>query len=196
MSDEDQEGRSLLQDIDDNEFVNIETLSSYFILDMKYATDDNFLKKAVYSCEKCYVRGIVAKALIEANRDFRKQGYRMKLFDCYRPHSVQKKMWEIFPNPGYVADPKGGSIHNKGAAVDITLTDQNGNELSMGTAFDHFGKEAHHSYSNLPEKVIANRKILRKTMEKYGFSIIRTEWWHYNFKGKKFKISNFTWECD
>jgi len=131
--------------VKDDEFVDIEKLSNYFVLDMKYATKDNFLKKAVYSCERCYVRGVVAKALISANKDFMKKGYRIKLFDCYRPHSVQKKMWKIFPNPGYVADPKGGSIHNKGAAVDITLTDLQGNQLDMGTDFDHFGKEAHHA---------------------------------------------------
>ncbi|WP_299434643.1 M15 family metallopeptidase [uncultured Aquimarina sp.] len=182
--------------IDDNDFVDIEKLSNYFVLDMKYATEDNFLKKAVYSCAKCYVRGVVAKALINANKDFMKKGYRIKLFDCYRPYSVQKKMWKIFPNPGYVADPKGGSIHNKGAAVDITLTDLQGNQLDMGTTFDHFGKEAHHAYKELSDEVIANRKLLRSIMEKHGFSIIRTEWWHYNFKSDtKFKISDFRWKC-
>ncbi|WP_234424323.1 M15 family metallopeptidase [Aquimarina sp. Aq107] len=181
--------------VKDDEFVNIEDLSNYFVLDMKYATKDNFLKKAVYSCAKCYVRGVVAKALIAANKDFMAKGYRIKLFDCYRPHSVQKKMWKIFPNPGYVADPKGGSIHNKGAAVDITLTDLKGNQLDMGTKFDHFGKEAHHSYKSLSDEVLANRKILKEIMEKHGFSIIRTEWWHYNFKNKKFKISDFRWKC-
>ncbi|MHA7056351.1 M15 family metallopeptidase [Aquimarina sp. M1] len=190
------DNKKIIQDqVKDDEFVDIGTLSNNFVLDMKYATADNFLKKAVYSCAKCYVRGVVAKALIEANRDFMKRGYRIKLFDCYRPHSVQKKMWKIFPNPGYVADPKGGSIHNKGAAVDITLTNLQGDQLDMGTTFDHFGKEAHHSYKELSDDVIANRTLLREVMEKHGFSIIKTEWWHYNFKNKKFKISDFRWEC-
>ncbi len=179
-----------------DEFVDVEKLSGNFVLDMKYATADNFLKEKVYSCAKCYVRNEVAQALLNANKDFMRQGYRIKLFDCYRPHSVQKKMWKIVPDPGYVADPKGGSVHNRGAAVDITLTDLKGNELDMGTAFDHFGKEASHSYTQLSEKVIANRKMLRSTMEKHGFKTIRTEWWHYNFStGKKFKISDFRWKC-
>jgi len=192
-----QERKDLVSSIDDDEFIDIETLSNYFILDMKYATADNFLKEAVYSCAKCYVRGIVAKALMKANADFMRKGYRIKLFDCYRPHSVQKKMWKIVPNPGYVADPKGGSIHNKGAAIDITLTDLKGNQVNMGTEFDHFEKEAHHAYTKLPKEVIANRKLLRSTMENYGFSTIKTEWWHYNFKNNhKFKISNFRWKCD
>ncbi len=192
-----QDRKDLLTSIDDKDFIDIEKLSNYFVLDMKYATSDNFLKKAVYSCAKCYVRGIVAKALIKANADFMKKGYRIKLFDCYRPHSVQKKMWKIVPNPGYVANPKGGSIHNKGAAIDITLTDLKGNQIDMGTAFDHFGKEAHHAYTKLSKEVIANRKLLRSTMESYGFSIIKTEWWHYNFKTDyKFQISDFRWKCD
>ncbi len=180
-----------------DDFVNIESLSNNFILDMKYATADNFLKEKVYSCAECYVRNEVAKALVNANRDFIKKGYRIKFFDCYRPHSVQKKMWKIVPDPGYVANPKGGSVHNRGAAVDITLTDLKGNELDMGTPFDHFGKEASHAYAKLPEKVIANRKMLRTIMEENGFTTIRTEWWHYNFStGKKFKISDFVWKCD
>ena len=183
--------------IKDDEFINIEELSDYFVLDIRYATTDNFLKKAVYTCEKCYIRGIVARALIKANEDFMNRGYRIKFFDCYRPHSVQKRMWEIYPKPGYVANPKGGSVHNRGAAIDVSLTDLQGNPLDMGTDFDHFGKEAHHSYTALSDEVIANRKILKTIMEKYGFSIIRTEWWHYNYKGgKKFKISDFRWKCE
>ncbi|MCX2763616.1 M15 family metallopeptidase [Aquimarina muelleri] len=178
-------------------FVNIEELSDEFILDMKYATSDNFLKEKVYSCEKCYVREEVAEALIKANNDLLAQGYRIKFFDCYRPYSVQKKMWKIFPNPGYVADPKGGSIHNRGAAVDITLVRSAGGHVDMGTDFDYFGKEAHHAYTKLPKTVLGHRKLLRETMEKHGFKTIRTEWWHYNFKTNiKFKISDFKWECE
>ncbi len=178
-------------------FVNIQNLSDDFVLDMRYATSDNFLKEKVYSCAKCYVRKEVAKSLIAANKEFMKLGYKIKLFDCYRPYSVQKKMWKIFPNPGYVADPKGGSIHNKGAAVDITLVKLDGSKVDMGTKFDHFGKEAHHAYAALPKEVIQHRKLLRKTMEKNGFQTIRTEWWHYNFQaGRTFKISDFRWECE
>nr|WP_148639188.1 M15 family metallopeptidase [Aquimarina longa] len=183
--------------VNEEDFVNIEDISSDFILDMKYATSDNFLKEKVYSCAKCYVRKKVAEALVKANNDLLNQGYRIKLFDCYRPYSVQKKMWKIFPNPGYVADPKGGSIHNRGAAVDITLVRSAGGHVDMGTDFDYFGKEAHHSYNKFSKTVLGNRKLLRETMEKHGFKIIRTEWWHYNFKSKtRFKISDFRWECE
>ena len=189
--------QDLFANIKDDQFINIEELSNNFILDMKYATSNNFLKEAVYTCAKCFVRGEVAKALIKAQKDLMRQGYRIKFFDCYRPHSVQKKMWKLVPDPGYVADPKGGSVHNRGAALDITLTDLKGKELDMGTSFDHFGKEAAHSYTNLSAEVKKNRKLLRSTMEKYGFSTIRTEWWHYNFEGgKKYNIADFKWNCE
>jgi len=182
---------------DEINFINIEKVSKDFVLDMRYATPNNFLKEKVYSCAKCYVRDDVAEALIAANEDFMKKGYKIKFFDCYRPHSVQKKMWKIFPKPGYVANPAKGSIHNKGAAVDITLVTLEGAEVDMGTDFDFFGKKAHHAYQNLPEKVLANRKILRETMKKHGFRIIRSEWWHYNYKSSpKYKVSDFTWQCD
>ncbi len=182
--------------INDIDFVNIEEFSKDFVLDMRYATSNNFLKEKVYPCAKCYIRKIVAEALMNANQDLIEKGYKIKFFDCYRPHSVQKKMWKIFPNPGYVADPKGGSIHNKGAAVDITLVKLDGEPVDMGTGFDHFGKEAHHAYQH-SKAIQANRKLLRETMQKHGFNTIRTEWWHYNFRaGKKYKISDFNWECD
>ncbi|MBP2831686.1 M15 family metallopeptidase [Aquimarina sp. U1-2] len=189
---------STIEDASDtNDFINIERISNDFVLDMRYATKNNFLKEKVYACAKCYVRDEVADALIEANQDFIKQGYRIKFFDCYRPHSVQKKMWKIYPNPGYVANPKGGSIHNKGAAVDITLVKLDGSTVDMGTDFDHFGKEAHHAYRNHAEDVLKHRKLLKETMNKHGFRTIRTEWWHYNYKNSlKYKISDFTWECN
>lgn len=180
-----------------NTFVELSTYSDDFVFDMKYATPDNFLKEAVYECPKCFVRASVAKALLEINDTLMKQGYRIGFFDCYRPYSVQKKMWKIFPNPGYVADPKGGSIHNKGAAVDISLVTLDGSFVAMGTEFDYFGKEAHHAYTKLSEEVLMHRRLLRKTMENHGFKTIRTEWWHYNFvAGRKFKISDFRWECE
>ena len=181
----------------ETDFVNIEEVSDNFVLDMRYATSNNFLKEKVYSCAKCYVRKDVAQALIKVNNDLMKQGFKIKFFDCYRPHSVQKKMWKIFPNPGYVADPKGGSIHNKGAAIDITLVTLDGAWVNMGTDFDHFGKEAHHAYTGHSKSILSNRKVLRETMQKHGFATIRTEWWHYNYKkGIRYKISDFTWSCN
>ena len=140
--------------VNDTSFVNLEEYSNDFVYDLKYATEDNFLKSKVYDCAECYMRLKTAKALIKANSKFMKLGYKIKLYDCYRPLDVQKKMWKIVSNPSYVANPSKGSIHNRGGAVDITLVDMNGNELDMGTAFDHFGIEAHHSCINFSEKIL------------------------------------------
>lgn len=183
--------------IADTTFVNLKDFSTDFVYDMKYATTDNFLKAKVYDCAQCYLRFKTVKALLEANGKFIKKGYRIKLFDCYRPLDIQKKMWEIVSNPEYVADPNKGSIHNRGGAVDISLVDENGKELEMGTAFDFFGPEASHDYDNLPDKVKENRKLLRKIMTRSGFRIFESEWWHYNLKrSKKETLSNFKWKCD
>ncbi len=190
------ESRSLKQELNDTTFVNLKDFSEDFVYDMKYATNDNFLKTKVYDCDECLLRYKTVKSLIKANNAFLKLGYKIKLFDCYRPLDVQKKMWKIVSNPIYVADPAKGSIHNRGGAVDITLVDQSGNELEMGTTFDFFGKEAAHSYLNFPAVVIKNRKLLMSTMIKNNFKIFDSEWWHYNLSdATNFKISNFKWDC-
>lgn len=180
----------------DTTFVRLADFSSDFAYDMRYATENNFLKAKVYDCAECYTRVKTAKALIAANKEFLSSGVKIKFFDCYRPNYVQYKMWKIVPNPQYVANPVKGSIHNKGGAVDITLVDLEGNELDMGTDFDFFGKRAYHDNLDLPQTILDNRKLLKETMEKHGFWSIRTEWWHYNLsKGSNDKVANFTWEC-
>lgn len=155
-----------------------------FEFDIRYATSNNFMKQPVYPCAYCLLRPEVAKALSEANAYFCTFGYHLKLFDCYRPLSVQKKMWKIFPNAHYLANPyTKKSVHNRGAAVDLTLVDDEGCALDMGTGYDYFGKEAHQDFTGLSKEVLKNRKLLREGMRKFGFRTIRTEWWHYDYKG-------------
>jgi D-alanyl-D-alanine dipeptidase len=183
--------------VNDTTFVNLKNYSNDFVYDMKYATSDNFLKAKVYDCAECFLRFKTVKALIEANDSFIKLGYKIKLFDCYRPLDIQKKMWKIVPNPSYVADPSKGSIHNRGGAVDITLVDVNGKELEMGTPFDFFGIEASHNYPNLSKEIKDNRELLKKVMMEKGFNIFDSEWWHYNLKSAlNDKVSNAKWTCD
>ncbi|MFL1894975.1 M15 family metallopeptidase [Aquimarina sp. 2-A2] len=185
-----------LKALPDATLVDITKYSDEFTLNIKYATSDNFLKTAVYDCAACYVRAPVAVALIKANNKLMELGYRLQFFDCYRPHSVQKKMWEIFPKPGYVANPRGGSIHNKGAAVDLTITTLEGLPIDMGSAYDHFGWESHHAYANLTDEVKQHRTLLKETMLAFDFKTIRTEWWHYNYVGgRRYPISDFKWNC-
>lgn len=180
----------------DTTFIRLADFSDDFVYDLRYATTNNFLKAQVYDCAECYTRVKTAKALLKANAELMQKGYKIKFFDCYRPNSVQYKMWEIVPNPQYVANPAKGSIHNKGGAVDITLVTLEGEELDMGTDFDFFGKKAYHDNFDLPQQILDNRKILKETMESYGFWSIRTEWWHYNLSaGSNAKIANFKWDC-
>ncbi len=185
------------QAISDTTFVNLKDYSSDFVYDLKYATNDNFLKSKVYDCAECYLRLKTVEALIYANKKFMQLGYKIKLFDCYRPLDIQKKMWEIVSNPDYVANPTKGSIHNRGGAVDLTLVDEFGNQLDMGTDFDFFGKEAGHNFKQLPENVIKNRKLLKKILTKSGFKTFESEWWHYNLKSAtKDNLANFKWKCE
>ena len=183
--------------ISDTTFIRLVNFSDGFAYDMRYATEDNFLKAKVYDCAECYTRVKTAKALIAANEYFKKKDVKIKFYDCYRPNSVQYKMWDIVPNPQYVANPVKGSIHNKGGAVDITLVTLDGEELDMGTDFDFFGKRAYHDNFDLPQEILNNRKLLKETMKKYGFWSTRTEWWHYNLQGaSKDPIANFKWKCE
>ncbi|MFI0489908.1 M15 family metallopeptidase [Flavobacterium sp.] len=183
--------------INDTTFVNLKAYGKDFVYDMKYATSDNFLKSKVYDCAECFLRLKTVKSLIEANDLFMKMGYKIKIFDCYRPLDIQKKMWKIVPNPSYVADPSKGSIHNRGGAVDITLVDSQGKELEMGTPFDFFGIEASHNYSNFSQEIKENRALLKKIMINKGFKSLDSEWWHYNLKSAlNDKVSNAKWKCD
>lgn len=183
--------------LSDTLFIRLADYSDGFTYDMRYATENNFLKEKVYDCAECYTRVKTAKALLAVNAEFKEKGVKIKFFDCYRPNSVQYKMWEIVSNPQYVADPKKGSIHNKGGAVDITLETLDGKELDMGTDFDFFGKRAYHDMTDLPQEVLDNRKLLKETMEKHGFWSIRTEWWHYNLStASNDAIADFIWECN
>lgn len=186
------------ESIPDTGFIIMNEYSPDFVYDMKYATDDNFLKKTVYACDQCLLRKEVADAIIKANNSLVNKGFRIKFFDCYRPVDVQKQMWKIYPDARYVANPHtSGSIHNRGGAVDITLVNLEGQELDMGTGFDHFGREAHHAYKNLPDTVLSNRKLLKETLEIYSFQSITSEWWHYSFKSaSRYALSNFSVECE
>lgn len=180
----------------DTTFVNLKEYNSDFVYDMKYATADNFLKTKVYDCAECLLRLKTVKALIEANKKFIEKGYKIKIFDCYRPLDIQKKMWTIVSNPKYVANPVKGSIHNRGGAVDITLVDSSGTELDMGTTFDFFGIEASHNYPKVSETVKQNRILLKTLMTNSGFNSFDSEWWHYNLKsGLNDKVSNTKWDC-
>ena len=165
------------------EFVDIHQMNPSIILDIRYATPNNFLHQPVYPSARCFLIKEAALKINEVQKELQQIGLGLKIFDGYRPLSVQKKMWAIMPNPSYVANPAKGSRHNRGCAVDVTLVDSAGHELPMPTEFDSFSKRAHHNFMKLPAQIRLNRWILKTVMEKHGFKPISSEWWHYDMIG-------------
>jgi zinc D-Ala-D-Ala dipeptidase len=169
--------------------VDIRTVNRNIRLDIRYATTNNFLKRKLYTVAKCALRSSVAQKLALVQTDLEKIGLGLKVYDCYRPFSVTKQMWEFLPDPNYVANPVRGSRHNRGAAVDLTLVDRTGKELEMPTPYDDFTKKAHRDYNGGSAQSRKNRQTLEDAMKKQGFIGITTEWWHFDSEDwQKFAI--------
>ena len=162
--------------------VDVAPLIPELKVDLRYATDDNFMKVRVYPADaRCLLLPLAASRLVAAAKVFKSKGLRLKVWDCYRPLSVQFQMWKVFPRRGYVADPnQGGSHHNRGAAIDLTLATEAGEELEMPTGFDSFTRAAHHWLSDgMTKAALENRALLLQVMEAAGFKRNPMEWWHY-----------------
>jgi D-alanyl-D-alanine dipeptidase len=179
----------------DKGFRDVVQLDPGIQLDIRYATPNNFTKSTIYDCPKCLLRPEAAEAIVKAQKQLKAKGLSLKMFDCYRPRPYQQQLWDKVPNPNYVTPPAKGSMHSRGAAVDLTIVDGNGKELNMGTEYDFFGVEAHTDNLNLPAEVLKNRRLLRETMESVGFKGIRTEWWHFSYQAKKYPLSDYVWPC-
>lgn len=160
--------------------VDMQAIAPTVQLDVRYATAQNFTHQKLYSHPRCLLRPAVAMRLAKVQADLQTQGLGLKVFDCYRPLSVQRKMWKIVPNPLYVANPQQGSRHNRGSAVDLTLVDRNGKELPMPSAFDEFSPKSHLDYRGDNPKQIQNRDRLQQVMKRRGFQPILSEWWHFD----------------
>lgn len=165
------------------DLVELVKLDPSLQLDIRYATKNNFTGKKVYAQPRAFLQRDAALALIRVHEALKKQGFRLKVYDAYRPWSVQKIFWKIMPDPRYVADPKLGSLHNRGMAVDVTLTDLQGRDVMMPTFYDDFSELAHRDCKALPADAIRHREILEAAMRKEGFYGIPTEWWHFDFHG-------------
>lgn len=153
------------------------------VLDIRYATADNFTGKVVYPDTRCFLAEDAARALRGVQATLRGQGYRLKVFDGYRPLSVQRIFWDILPDPRFVADPRTGSKHNRGYAVDVSLVTLEGKAVAMPTDYDDFSECARSDYLGLSKACIQHRAVLRRAMERHGFESFPTEWWHFDFKG-------------
>ena len=164
-----------------HDLVDILTINPTIQLDIRYATTNNFTGKAVYPVSKCFLRKAVAQKIDSIQKELAHKGLGLKIFDGYRPLSVQRKFWEIFPDERYVANPKNGSRHNRGSAIDVTLVDlATGQELEMPSGFDDFTAKAHRDYNNMSENSKKNCQLLESYMIKYGFIPWPLEWWHFD----------------
>ena len=162
--------------------VNLSDINPHIILDIRYATSNNFLGFPVYPKPTCHLNREVAEALNHVQNELSLMQLGLKVFDGYRPLSVQQIMWDAIQDERYVSNPaKNKAGHTKGTAVDLTLVDCNGHELEMPTDFDDFTEKAHSDYPNVSEAVAHNRRLLREIMIKHGFQGISTEWWHFDF---------------
>lgn len=182
-----------------SELVPLQDLIPNIIIDLKYASTDNFFNQKLYTSNECYVLNDLANRLIiiqdslnsvrELNGKNYPNGIGLKIWDGYRPRSVQYTMFELFPDPTYVADPDNGSSHNRGGAVDLTLVDlATRKELKMPTGFDDFTNSAGHDFPGhlLPQEIFFNREYLRKIMtEVGGLNLYIAEWWHYQLINNK-----------
>lgn len=175
--------------------VNVQDVDPSILVQLKYSSTDNFVGVDVYGdLEQAYLHREPATKLARAQRLLREKNpeYRLLVYDAARPRSIQQILWDTLQKPAkekpkYVADPKIGSIHNYGAAVDLTIARADGTPLDMGTPYDFFGELAYPSreaemlrLGKLTREQVLNRNLLREVMERAGFSGIKTEWWHFN----------------
>ncbi len=160
--------------------------SPYIVWDLKYASEDNFTGKVLYNKASCYLEEEVAECLYKVAERARELGFKLKVWDAYRPLSVQWALWNHTPDERFVAHPKKGGKHTRGTAVDLTLIDSDGKELLMPTPFDDFTEKAFRSCQDLPGEAIKNRELLADVME--GFIGLPNEWWHFDYhKWEAFK---------
>ena len=164
-----------------NDMVDVAKAVPGIVIELRYTNADNFFKKAFYPQDS---RALLHRSTVEklagVQADLKKQGLRLKIWDAYRPLSVQRAMWRVLPDDRYVADPAKGGRHNRGAAVDVTLVDVQGHELPMPTAHDDFSEKAGASYRRVSSQVRKNRQVLQDAMTRRGFAIYASEWWHFD----------------
>lgn len=172
----------------DKEMVELHLLIPDLVYELRYAGKNNFTHQALYpqNTRHTFLRRPAAEALARVQEELRKQNRGLKIFDAYRPYSVTVRFWELIGDERYVAHPAKASGHNRGLAVDLTIIDlTTKQELDMGTGFDDFTDSAHHTFVSLPPSVLENRAFFRAIMEKHGFRLFETEWWHYSWPNDK-----------
>lgn len=166
--------------LSDDTFVKVSDYIPDAVIDLRYATDENFTQRKIYNFDTVFLRYGTVKKLMQVQTEVRKDGYILKIWDGFRPTAAQQLLWEIYPDPTYVSDPsKGFTSHCRGNTVDITLVTFEGNEVAMPSKFDDFSALADRDYSDCPKDAAANAIYLEEIMLQYGFRGYKGEWWHY-----------------
>jgi len=181
----------------DKQLVELKKYIPGLKLDIRYATKNNFTKQAVYREARAFARAPVAEALKNVQSELKKLGLGLKIFDGYRPYSVTVKFFDLASDKNFVANPKDGSRHNRGCAIDLTVVNlKSGKELKMPTPYDSFAAAASSDYKDLPANVIKNRDLLINVMERHGFRVLDNEWWHFDFIGwKNFELMDIGFDA-
>ena len=165
--------------------VELTSLDNTIKLDIRYATADNFVGRAVYPEARAFLQKPAAKALVKVHKKLKKQGLGLVIFDGYRPWTITKLFWDVVPEDKrkFVANPEKGSKHNRGCAVDLSIYDlKTGTPIDMPSGYDEFTERASPDYTGGTETQRANRDMLRRLMEDFGFTVNPNEWWHFDYK--------------
>lgn len=167
---------------EDDEYVLVNKYIPDIYVELMYATDNNFTGVRIYDFTDAYLRYGTVKKLANVQKELKEQGYSLKIWDAYRPFEAQQKLWEVYPDPNYVANPANGmKKHNIGGTVDITMVTADGSVISMPTEFDDFSLKADRDYSDIEdEEAVKNVMILQNAMENNGFTGYQGEWWDYS----------------
>lgn len=167
---------------EDDEYVLVNKYIPDIYVELMYATDNNFTGVRIYGFTDAYLRYGTVKKLANVQKELKEQGYSLKIWDAYRPFEAQQKLWEVYPDPNYVANPANGmKKHNLGGTVDITMVAADGTVISMPTEFDDFSLKADRDYSDIEdEEAVKNVMILQNAMENNGFTGYQGEWWDYS----------------
>jgi D-alanyl-D-alanine dipeptidase len=178
------------------ELVDLEKFVPGLVMDIRYATTNNFTGEKIYNMAKAYARRPVAESLKKIQEELKSQGLGIKMFDAYRPYKGTVRFYEVYKDTTYVASPYRGSRHNRGCALDLTVIDhKTGEELKMPTGYDSFKKEAWPSTPVSDPLIRKNRQLLIDVMQKYGFKVNGSEWWHYDFIGwRNFEVMDIDFE--
>ncbi|HEX8494603.1 MAG TPA: M15 family metallopeptidase [Pyrinomonadaceae bacterium] len=180
------------------ELIELIKLEPTIRLDIRYATKNNFLGRAVYKEARAFLQRPAAEALVRVNRALHAEGYGLAVFDGYRPWRVTKVFWDATPaeKKEFVADPAKGSRHNRGCAVDLTLYDlKTGQQVRMPSEYDEMTERSHINYKCADPEAGRLRDLLRAAMEAEGFNVYEPEWWHYDYKDwKEYPILNISFD--